>query len=212
MDNFYRTLNVSRYSNNVEIRAAYLSALRKYHPDVYQGDKDYAEEISANINVAYDTLSDPEKRARYDLALDAYLLKMNAFPSQSTHQYRPAYVKTDIDYAGLPVFSFFRKSKFSEFLRTTKIAISKKLRFSKENKEKKKLEQQKARTQILEDEKHCKIKEENIQMPSGQSLKENNLNELKEKENDSKKKGRIIILLLCALIIILIGILILNLI
>ena len=48
-----------------EIKAAYRRLARKYHPDVNPNDK-AAEAKFKEISVAYDTLSDPEKRQMYD--------------------------------------------------------------------------------------------------------------------------------------------------
>jgi molecular chaperone DnaJ len=48
-----------------EIKKAYRSLARKYHPDVNQGDKN-AEEKFKEVKEAYEVLSDDNLRARYD--------------------------------------------------------------------------------------------------------------------------------------------------
>ena len=61
----YEILGVSRESSDEEIRKAYLKLAHKYHPDKTGGDKP-AEDKLKEINGAYDTLKNPEKRKQYD--------------------------------------------------------------------------------------------------------------------------------------------------
>ncbi len=62
---YYRILGVDRNASQAEIKKAYRRLARQYHPDVRPGDK-AAEERFKEINEAYEVLSDPEKRRRYD--------------------------------------------------------------------------------------------------------------------------------------------------
>lgn len=62
---YYEILGVERNATQEEIRKAYRSLARKYHPDVNQGDSE-AEEKFKDINEANEVLSNPERRARYD--------------------------------------------------------------------------------------------------------------------------------------------------
>ena len=60
----YATLQVHPNADPDVVDAAYRKLATKYHPDI-NGSSD-ANERMATINAAYDVLSDPKKRARYD--------------------------------------------------------------------------------------------------------------------------------------------------
>src|SRR5213075_2707203 len=62
---YYETLGVSKTATEDEIRSAFRKLARKYHPDVAK-DKKAAEEKFKQINEAYEVLSDPEKRTKYE--------------------------------------------------------------------------------------------------------------------------------------------------
>jgi len=62
---YYKILGVNRSASDKDIKSAYRKLARKYHPDVNPGDKQ-AEEKFKEIGEAYEVLSDPEKRKRYD--------------------------------------------------------------------------------------------------------------------------------------------------
>lgn len=61
---YYRILGVERTADEKTIKSAYRKLARKYHPDVAKG-KDAGERFR-EITEAYEVLSDPEKRRRYD--------------------------------------------------------------------------------------------------------------------------------------------------
>lgn len=61
---FYDILGVSRSADKDELKRAYRRLARKYHPDVNK--EEGAEEKFKEINRAYEVLSEPETRARYD--------------------------------------------------------------------------------------------------------------------------------------------------
>src|SRR5256885_3686211 len=61
---YYRILGVDRNADDKTLKSAYRRLARKYHPDVAK-TKDAGERFK-EINEAYEVLSDPEKRQRYD--------------------------------------------------------------------------------------------------------------------------------------------------
>lgn len=62
---YYKILGVDRNAAEKDIKTAYRKLARKYHPDVNPGDKS-AEEKFKEISQAYEVLSDPDKRSKYD--------------------------------------------------------------------------------------------------------------------------------------------------
>lgn len=64
--NYYDILEVAHTASQEVIQNAYKTLAKKYHPDVFQGDKSFAEDQMKRINEAYEVLSDPQKRMEYD--------------------------------------------------------------------------------------------------------------------------------------------------
>ena len=62
---YYKILGVSRDASEDELKRAYRSLARKYHPDVNPGDSS-AEARFKDINEAYQVLNDRENRQKYD--------------------------------------------------------------------------------------------------------------------------------------------------
>jgi curved DNA-binding protein len=62
---YYETLGVAKTASESEIKSAFRKLARKHHPDVAK-DKKSAEEKFKQINEAYEVLSDPAKRQKYD--------------------------------------------------------------------------------------------------------------------------------------------------
>ena len=70
----YAVLGVAHNATPDAIKAAYRERVAKYHPDRHQGNplEELAAEKLAEINRAYEILSDPERRQAYDLGQPAY--------------------------------------------------------------------------------------------------------------------------------------------
>ena len=70
MKNYYEILEVDKNASDEIIKVAYKSLVKKFHPDLKSGEeKNIAEQHIKAINEAYDVLSDPDKRYRYDQTL-----------------------------------------------------------------------------------------------------------------------------------------------
>ena len=65
--NYYKLLGISIFAGEKEIRNAYLHKIKQYHPDTYKGNKREAENITAELNLAYDILKDKDKKYVYDV-------------------------------------------------------------------------------------------------------------------------------------------------
>jgi len=64
-EDYYKTLGVSETASADEIKKAFRTLAKKYHPDKNKGDKQ-AENRFKEISAAYEVLSDPRKKAEYD--------------------------------------------------------------------------------------------------------------------------------------------------
>ena len=91
-DNYYLTLEISRDADNKKIKAAFRRLARQYHPDLNPNDPVSAEKFK-KISQAYDVLSDPTKRRRYDLRFSfnqrqtSTQYKQNRYPRRKTTTY-----------------------------------------------------------------------------------------------------------------------------
>ncbi len=100
---YYETLGVGRNANPKEVRQAYRRLARKLHPDVNPGDK-AAESRFKEVNAAYEVISDPEKRKKYDRYGDRWEMADQIEEAQRQARSRgrrgsPAYT---FDFSGAP--------------------------------------------------------------------------------------------------------------
>src|SRR5690242_14454035 len=62
---YYQILGISKTATEDEVKKAFRKLAREYHPDVAK-NKAEGEKKFKEINEAYEVLSDPEKRRKYD--------------------------------------------------------------------------------------------------------------------------------------------------
>ncbi len=74
MKDYYKILGVKRTASPLEIKQAFYSLAKIYHPDVSRNNP-IAKEIFYEINEAYQVLSNLEKRLKYSVEYQKYLMK-----------------------------------------------------------------------------------------------------------------------------------------
>ena len=85
----YEILGIRKTASSDEIKTAYKQLVKKYHPDVYPGDKTFAEKKTQEINEAYDVLSDPDKKREYDELISPHTSTTYTPPDYSGYTYSP---------------------------------------------------------------------------------------------------------------------------
>ena len=98
MKNYYEELGVASNADIAEIKKAYLALLKKYHPDLYKGDKNYAEAQTQKLNIIYNVLKDEQQRKKYDTSVG--LVKQNVENKEETKTHEttvPSRRKADYD-------------------------------------------------------------------------------------------------------------------
>ena len=77
MKDFYSILDVDRLATNNEIKKAYQSKLKEFHPDKFNAK--VADRLYREVIDAYETLSCPDKRFQYDTEfLDRKSTRLNS--------------------------------------------------------------------------------------------------------------------------------------
>ena len=69
--NPYDILGIPNCSSMGLVKATYKSLVKIFHPDIFQGDKQFAIDRITDLNAAYDFLSDPQKKRNLDESLSA---------------------------------------------------------------------------------------------------------------------------------------------
>ncbi|PON47232.1 Terminal organelle assembly protein [Parasponia andersonii] len=79
---FYEVLRVKHNASQTEIKAAYRTLAKLYHPDASYSADSVSDGLDfIEIHNAYATLSDPSARATYDLSLGAYFPRSSSSSS-----------------------------------------------------------------------------------------------------------------------------------
>jgi molecular chaperone DnaJ len=107
---YYIVLGVNRGANLNKIKKAYRAVIKKYHPDITRTKESTARFLE--IKKAYETLSDEEKRKRYDeeLAEKVSKLKISRVPETIIERRRTFFDETE------KIFSSFTDDFFEGFL------------------------------------------------------------------------------------------------
>lgn len=114
---FYAVLEVDKNAGTIEIKKAYRSLSKKYHPDLNPGNLEY-EEISKLLNEAYGVLGNPEKKFIYDQyrnsRQDNPNLKKEETPDDPRPKHKRTYtkksvvtIKKDVYVVGKIVFKYY---------------------------------------------------------------------------------------------------------
>lgn len=69
MTNYYKILRISRCATPVDIKRAYLTLVKQWHPDRNPENPEVATRVLKDINSAYKVLSDKNLRSEYDIKL-----------------------------------------------------------------------------------------------------------------------------------------------
>jgi DnaJ-class molecular chaperone len=109
---YYRILGVERSADDKTIKSAYRKLARKFHPDVAKG-KDTGDRFR-EINEAYEVLSDPEKRRRYDTLGPDWQRYTQAGPSGQPGGPGGQPGGTRVEYGDLGDFSEFFRTIFGD--------------------------------------------------------------------------------------------------
>lgn len=112
--NYYDVLRINKDASSQEIKTSYKKLIKRYHPDLYPGNKTKAETITRDLNEAYEILSDPEKRYIYDLSLQEPVDEATIISSKQQNIYYPE--KNNIENKKSPNFEENLRKNIYEFV------------------------------------------------------------------------------------------------
>ena len=98
--NYYEVLRIPSTASLSDIKNAYKKLVKKYHPDIYEGNKLFAESKIKEINEAYETLSEKSKKDIYDAELNYKKYEptkedfVKTYTKEDLNQYKKAYYNT----------------------------------------------------------------------------------------------------------------------
>lgn len=90
MKNHYQTLGLKRNASNEEIKKAYRKLVQKFHPDKNDGDK-YFEERFREVQEAYEVLSNPYEKGKYDTNYDFFINGKQKTNQEYSYRESPKY-------------------------------------------------------------------------------------------------------------------------
>lgn len=130
MINYYELLNIDKKASEEEIKKAYRSMAKKYHPDINKSPE--ASKIIVSLNEAKDTLLDPIKRRDYDILLDEmasskqYSKNKNETYSAKKEKYKETHSETYVTRWQFFVnyIKFSNDKVFTKVLKTLLVGIS----------------------------------------------------------------------------------------
>ena len=99
---YYAILGVTPWSSEIDIRRAYRDLSKLYHPDTTQLPKEEAIEIFRQLNEAYATLCNTERRNAYDLRIKFSRFQYTTFDNGVKHQSQAPKNLQTIEDDGLP--------------------------------------------------------------------------------------------------------------
>lgn len=134
---YYEILSVSRHSTDDEIKKAYRRKALELHPDRNYGNEEEATRTFAEVQAAYEILSDPQERAWYD-SHESAILRGDDGASEEVHSYQNVRVTTaddlarllrkfnkDVDFSDSPSGFFgFLNEQFAQLAKEEEIAAS----------------------------------------------------------------------------------------
>ena len=103
--NYYEILGVNVDSSTAEIKSAYRKLARKYHPDINK-EPDAIEKFK-DITLAYETLSNPQKREQYNILQGFFKSEKQTTSSQKAEEeYWPEWGASQFSYRQVMLIAY----------------------------------------------------------------------------------------------------------